>query len=188
MDGSVRPCCRPGQHQRLVYNGHKRTHALKFQSLAVPNGMIANMYGPVESRKHDSAMLAMSNVLPQLQRLSVDTQGNIMCMYGDLAYPLRPQLQGPFRGARITPREHDWNKSMSQVRVSVEWIFGDIVNYFKFLDFKKNLKIGLSHIGKAYIVSALFHNARAILYGILHHNILVWTYLLYENILCNMCY
>ena len=37
---------------------------------------------------------------------------------------------------------------MSQVRVSVEWLFGDIVNYFKFLDFKKNLKIGMSSIGK----------------------------------------
>ena len=27
---------------------------------------------------------------------------------------------------------------MSGVRVSVEWIFGDIITYFKFLDFKKN--------------------------------------------------
>ena len=35
---------------------------------------------------------------------------------------------------------------MSQVRVSVEWLFEDIVNYFKFLDFKKNLKIGMSSI------------------------------------------
>ena len=30
---------------------------------------------------------------------------------------------------------------MSEVRVSVEWIFGDIINYFKFLDYKKNLKV-----------------------------------------------
>ena len=28
---------------------------------------------------------------------------------------------------------------MSEVRVSVEWIFGDIINYFKFLDFKNLL-------------------------------------------------
>ena len=32
---------------RVVYNGHKRVHALKFQSVALPNGIIANMYGPV---------------------------------------------------------------------------------------------------------------------------------------------
>ena len=54
---------------------------------------------------------------------------------------------------------------MSQVRISVEWVFGDIINYFKFLDFKKNLKIGLSAVGKFYIVSALLRNALTCLYG-----------------------
>ena len=47
IDGTVRPIARPGENQRVVYNGHKRVHALKFQSLALPNGMIANMFGPV---------------------------------------------------------------------------------------------------------------------------------------------
>ncbi|RUA06629.1 MAG: hypothetical protein DSY43_01655 [Gammaproteobacteria bacterium] len=47
IDGTVRPIARPDVHQRLVYNGHKRVHALKFQSLALPNGIIGNMYGPV---------------------------------------------------------------------------------------------------------------------------------------------
>ena len=54
---------------------------------------------------------------------------------------------------------------MSQLRVSVEWVFGDIVNYFKFVDFKKNLKIGLSSVGKFYVVSALLRNALTCLYG-----------------------
>ena len=47
IDGTVRPICRPGEHQRMVYNGHKRVHALKFQPIALPNKLIANMYGPV---------------------------------------------------------------------------------------------------------------------------------------------
>ena len=58
-----------------------------------------------------------------------------------------------------------FNDSMSSVRVSVEWLFGDILNYFKFLDFKKNLKIGLSSIGKTYVVCALLRNALTCLYG-----------------------
>ena len=33
VDGTVRPICRPGEHQRLMYNGHKRVHAIKFQSV-----------------------------------------------------------------------------------------------------------------------------------------------------------
>ena len=44
IDGTVRPICRPGESQRIVYNGHKRVHSLKFQSLAIPNGLIA-VYG-----------------------------------------------------------------------------------------------------------------------------------------------
>ena len=41
------PICRPGELQRVVYNGHKRVHALKFQCVALPNGLIGNLYGPV---------------------------------------------------------------------------------------------------------------------------------------------
>lgn len=47
VDGTLRPICRPGEHQRLMYNGHKRVHGLKFQSVAALNGMIANLFGPV---------------------------------------------------------------------------------------------------------------------------------------------
>ena len=39
--------CSSNQQQRIVYNGHKRVHLLKFQSVAPPNGLIGNMYGPV---------------------------------------------------------------------------------------------------------------------------------------------
>ena len=48
--------------------------------------------------------------------------------------------------------------------VSVEWVFKEIINYFKFLDFKKNLKIELSAVGKTYMVCALLTNARICLY------------------------
>ena len=47
VDGTVRPITRPGENQRVLYNGHKRVHAIKFQSVALPNGLIANMFGPV---------------------------------------------------------------------------------------------------------------------------------------------
>ena len=36
----------------MLYNGHKRIHALKFQSVVAPNGMIANLYGPVGETFH----------------------------------------------------------------------------------------------------------------------------------------
>ena len=47
IDDTVRPVCRPGEQQRVLYNGHKRVHALKFQSVVLPSGMIAHIYGTV---------------------------------------------------------------------------------------------------------------------------------------------
>ena len=54
---------------------------------------------------------------------------------------------------------------MSNVRTPVEWLFRDIVENFKFMNFKKNLKIGLSSIEKLYVVCALLRNAIIYLYG-----------------------
>ena len=139
--GTVRPLRRPGINQRLVYNGHKRVHALKFQSVVAPNGIIANCYGPVEGRRHDSAILAMSGLLLQLEDYSFSPAGQALCIYGDPAYPHRIHLQRPYeRRAPLSEEELAFNQSMSEVRVSVEWVFGDIVNYFEFIDFKKTLK------------------------------------------------
>ena len=65
----------------------------------------------------------------------------------------------------LLPEEQAFNQSKSQVRVSVEWVFGDLVNYFKFADFKKTVKIGLSAVEKLYVASALLRNATTCLYG-----------------------
>ena len=53
--------------------------------------------------------------------------------------------------------------ALSEVRVSVEWLFEDIIDFFRFLDYRKNLKIGLSSVGKMYLVFDLLRNA--ITYG-----------------------
>ena len=52
---------------------------------------------------------------------------------------------------------------MSAVQFSVEWLFGDVVNFFKFIDLKKKLR--LTSVGKIYIVCALLKNALTCLYG-----------------------
>ena len=110
-------------------------------------------------------MLGDSGLLQQLQRYARSPAGHLMCIYGDPAYPLRVQLQAPFRNVVLTPQMQAFNSSLSAVRSCVEWLVGDIVNYFKFIDFKKNPKIGLSNIGKLYIVGAVLQNALTRLYG-----------------------
>ena len=118
-----------------------------------------------EGKRRDAGMLRDSGLLADLELHAISPTGEPMCLYGDPAYPLRVHLQAPFRDARLTPEMEAFNQSMSRVRVSVEWIFGDIVKSFKSMDFKSNLKIGLSSVGKLYIVCALIQNAITCLYG-----------------------
>ena len=59
----------------------------------------------------------------------------------------------------------EFNNAMSEVRVSVEWLFSDIAESFKFIAYKKNLKLGMNAVGKQYIVSVLFRNILICLYG-----------------------
>ena len=108
-------------------------------------------------------MLAQSSLLPQLQQFAHTANGEPVCLYGDKAYPLRIHLQAPLRGNR-TPQQEVVNTAMSNVRVAVELFFKEITTYFSFLDFKRDLKIGLSPVGKMYIVCALMTNARTCLY------------------------
>jgi len=54
---------------------------------------------------------------------------------------------------------------MSANRMSIEWqLFLKSGNYFKFLDFKKNLKLSLGAVGKIYIVCAILRNALTCMY------------------------
>ena len=82
-------------------------------------------------------MLADSRLLSDLQTFANSPLGNPYCIYGDLAYPLRVHLIAPFRNGVLTSPMMEFNQSMSTVRESVEWLFNDITNYFKFLDLKK---------------------------------------------------
>ena len=53
-DETVRAISRPIENQEITYNGHKRIHALKFQSVTLPDGLMANIYGPV-GKSHEAS-------------------------------------------------------------------------------------------------------------------------------------
>ena len=135
VDGTVRQICRPGEMQRTVYNGHKRVHAIKCQAIATTNGLVASIYGPIEGRRHDSGILADSAILPLLQQYSINQNGNQSRIYGNLAYPLRPQLQTPISNPLVNPQQAAYDTVMSEAKVGVECVFGDIANFLKFFDF-----------------------------------------------------
>ena len=87
--------------QRTVYNGQKRVHTIKSQIIATPNGLVANIYGPVESRFYDGRTHAYLDILFLLQQYWTNQTGNQLCIYGGLFYPLRTQLQAPFNNPQL---------------------------------------------------------------------------------------
>ncbi len=127
-------------------------------------------------------MLRESGLMAMLEEHAFGTNRQPMCIYGDPAYPLRVHLQAPFRLVQPNPDMEAFNKSMSSVRVSVEWLFGDIVSSFKFIDFKKNLKIALNAVGKMYIVSGILRNCITCMYGKQHLNSLTFHHLQFMSI------
>jgi AraC-like DNA-binding protein len=90
VDGTVRQICRPKKHQKEVYNGHRRVHYIKFQSVMAPDGVIIHLAGPFEGIRHDARMLVESDLLEYLQKFchEDDIEKTPYYIYGDLAYPL----------------------------------------------------------------------------------------------------
>ena len=119
----------------------------------------------MEGRRHDAFMLTSSGLLPKLEQRMNKPNGDPFVLYGDPAYPVRRHIIAPFRGAQLSLAEQSFNKDMSAVRTSVEWGYGNIIKYFAFLDFSKNLKVLLQPVGKLYSTSAILSNCHICLYG-----------------------
>ena len=66
----------------------------------------------LEGRKHDAGMLRDSHTLDDLRLKAYSPTGQVMCVDGDSAYPLKAHLQVPSRaGARgSTPAMELCNK------------------------------------------------------------------------------
>ena len=83
----------------------------------------------------------MSSLLDLMEAHYNTTTGEPLCIYGDPAYPLRRHLQSPYREGNLSDEQRAFNSSMSSVRVSLEWVLGDITRYFAFVNFKHNLTL-----------------------------------------------
>ena len=164
IDGTQGRMCRPHVGQESVFNGHKRIHSLKYQAVIAPNGLIVHFFGPIEGRRHDSALYYLSGIDDLIKDIS-STNGETMCIFGDSAYAFRRYLVTPFKGANLTRMQKDFNCNMSSLRACVEWGFGKITNIFAFLAFHKNHKVYLQPIAKYWIVAALLCNCHSCYYG-----------------------
>jgi len=104
IDGTTIFVARPGGgYQRACYSGHKRKHAIKFQSVLTPDGLLFNLFGPWEGRRHDMTLYhesGLDDILPD----ALIINGEQHYLYGDAAYMIRPWLQAAFCGL-LTPEQ-----------------------------------------------------------------------------------
>jgi nuclease HARBI1 len=103
IDGPVLGISRPGEADTklVAYNGHKRKHALKFQAILTPEGLIFHIAGPIEGRRHDWTLYCRSGIELQLEE-KITINGIQYFIYGDSGYNLRPFMEVPYQGSNLS--------------------------------------------------------------------------------------
>lgn len=166
IDGTARHIARPsGRHaaQESVFDGHHRFHAIQYQAVVTPDGIITSLFGGVPGRHNDRFMVNQSHIKEILRDWAWDEEGNQYFLYADGGYSPSEFILCPSLLATDFMRK--MNKLWSQHRVSVEWMFGKIVNLFKLLDNEKAHKVYRSEVGLWYLFCVLLCNCHTCLYG-----------------------
>ena len=79
--------------QMAFYNGWKKHHGIKFQSIELPNGMCMHMFGPKSFRESDLDLLESSDIIDMLKELQAHLpEAERRGAYGDGIYPAADNL------------------------------------------------------------------------------------------------
>ena len=128
IDGTNLAVSRPsGENfdQRVLYNGHKRKHCIKFQALTTPYGMAMHVAGPIEGHRHDWTLYLQSGLETTLGKL-LEFKGKCFVIYGISGYSARYFLYVPFSESKLSDAQKAFNTAMSKSRVTVEWYFREV--------------------------------------------------------------
>ena len=175
-DDTVIASCRPGSGpmangdgrksnfiQMAFYNGWKKHHGFKFQTVELPNGMCMDMYGPCSFRRNDLELLERSKLN---ERLAQVQHGDPVqyCSYGDGIFPIDTHTIGKHIGE--TTRENRYeNRMMSKIRIANEWAYGVTATMFPYVKYRAAQKLLMNKLTtKFYIVATLLRNAHMCLY------------------------
>jgi len=74
--------------QEAFYTGWKHLHGIKIQTVTTPDGLIADVYGPVSVRHNDLFTLAESELNARLMAMQEGIYDQLFALYGDSAYPV----------------------------------------------------------------------------------------------------
>jgi hypothetical protein len=194
-DDTVIATCRPGsgptidggRHcnfiQMAFYNGWKKHHGYKYQTVELPNGMCADMFGPRSFRHNDLELLRDSQLNERL-RLAQIGNAQQFCSYGDGIFPIDTHTIGKHVGLNLSPQEKYENRMMSKIRISNEWDYGATANLFPFIKYKTGQRTRQNDlVTRYYFVATILRNAHMCLYEGLQVVITIAHVLLSSNTL-----
>ena len=135
----------PYMVQEAFYNGWKKCHGIKKQSISLANGMAFQVSKGYSCRRHDLHILDETEIDFRLVELTAEKPQNeqYIC-YGDSAYPQMQRISCKRDGDEHT----DYNAVMNGCRECIEWMYGDLTRYWKVIG-KKNAFHLLTEFQKA---------------------------------------
>ena len=69
IDGTMRSICCPDKGQEVYYSGYKKCHAVKYQALSTPDGLITHLAEPYTGRESDWTAYQSSGLVEKLREL-----------------------------------------------------------------------------------------------------------------------
>lgn len=149
-----------------MYSGYKKQHVFKYQSIVLTNGLIGRLDGGFIGRRHDAAIVHLSELLDEMKSFLTNNDGTYYAVYGDPGYSNQKFIKVGFKNVQgLNQDKKKFNTLMSSLRIGVEYVFQKIVQQFAYIDFKKTQKQYLSHLKEMYFVAAFLVNCQSCLRG-----------------------
>jgi hypothetical protein len=136
IDCTVRKIQAPSIGQQDAFNGHRHMHALKYQTVVAPDGIIIHISKGYPGTAHDYTIYEESGLIDILNEFAFDSNGNSLATYGDAAYEPDPHMIVGYRG-HLEPDQEQFNQGCSNMRIIVEWAFGQVTKYSSGIDFPR---------------------------------------------------
>lgn len=168
IDGVNVRVCYPTRYQERYYNGAYKYHGIKFQGMVSPVGIVESCYGPLPSVRNDAAMWDIARDFSAMTRIN-ERVGRVCTVLGDPAYRGRRMrafiVTSHDRNRPLTPEELTHNGNLARARVCIEWTFGRIFSLWRRLSFVPRMQVGVSPLGKLYLVCVILSNVHTCLNG-----------------------
>jgi hypothetical protein len=137
-------------------------HAVKYQAIVTPDGLVSSMAGPVEGSVGDWRLwkdCGLENIIRSFfQNVLVSEH---LYLYGDAGYYGSFGIMGVFRAFPNTPltsEQTSFNTHMLSLKITVEQGFGMVSQKWAYNSYRLGLQTGSSPVAGFYLVSVLFTN------------------------------